>query len=131
MLGKILSFPIRFIIFMIVGLLAGIILLLNRTVGMVCAIASHIVKFLGVLVFSLLEIACLLTFVPDIINKTADRPIIEYVIFMALILLVIALFYYLPNFIEKLYVWAELAGTWLWGAAKAIMFWDKSHLYVI
>ena len=102
MLGKILSFPIRFIIFMIVGLLAGIILLLNRTVGMVCAIASHIVKAIGILIFTFVEIGCLMVYVPDIINKTADRPIIEYIIFMVLILLVIAFFYFLPNFIEKL-----------------------------
>lgn len=130
MLGKILSFPIRFILFMIVGLLAGIILLLNRTVGMVCAIASHIVKFLGVLIFTFVEIGCLMAFVPNIINKTTERPVLD-ILFLLLVLLVIVLFYYLPNFIEKLYVWAELAGTWLWGAAKAIMFWDKSHLYVI
>lgn len=131
MLGKILSFPIRFIIFMIVGLLAGIILLLNRTVGMVCAIASHIVKFLGILACSLAGIAYLLAYIPTFSEAIADGSIVNIIIFIVLMLILIAFFYYLPNFIEKLYVWAELAGTWLWGAAKAIMFWDKSHLYVI
>ena len=130
MLGKILSFPIRLILFIVVGLLSAVILLLNRTVIMICAIASQIVKVLGVLACSLIEIGMLMTYIRPALETTSITTK-DIILFSALMLLGIAFFYFLPKLIEKIYIWAEIAGGWLWCAAKAIIFWDKSYFYVL
>lgn len=122
---KIVTFPIRLVLFLITALISGAVLLVDQTVCLVFAIAAHIVRVIGILFMlpcAVISIIMLVTDYEKLTEITDDRPVIELVFFVALLWLAVLFFAFLPKISEKLYIWLYIVGMWLWNFSKSILF---------
>lgn len=129
---KILFFPIRLVLFLIVASISGIILVFNRSVSILILISARLVRTIGICFFILFIAANVGAIAINIeeIKTINNDPVWAHGILICVSLVFIAILNFLPQLTDKIYVWLEVAQIWLWGAAKAIIFWDKSYLYM-
>lgn len=125
---KIITFPIRLVLFLAIALISGAILLIDKTVCMVLAIASYVVRVIGIIL--MLPFAVMSVIMPFINSESYakimnDRPIAELVILAVILWLLILFFAFLPKIAEKLYIWLYVGGMWLWNFSKTILFCRK------
>lgn len=125
---KIITFPIRLVLFLAIALISGAILLIDKTVCMVLAIASYVVRVIGIIL--MLPFAVMSVIMPFINSESYakimnDRPIAELVILAVILWLPILFFAFLPKIAEKLYIWLYVGGMWLWNFSKTILFCRK------
>lgn len=124
---KILTFPLRLILFLAVALISGVLFLIDQTVCLLCVYASYVVRVIGLLIMLPAAGFGTLTVFRDYERLTENRPIIEWVIFVALLWLVVLFLAFLPAFSGKLYVWLGYAAVFLWKAAKIILLGKKEN----
>lgn len=125
---KVITFPIRLVLFLAIALISGAILLIDKTVCMVLAIASYVVRVIGIIL--MLPFAVMSVIMPFINSESYakimnDRPIAELVILAVILWLLILFFAFLPKIAEKLYIWLYVGGMWLWNFSKTILFCRK------
>lgn len=119
---KIITFPIRLILFLAIAAVSGIMLMLNNTIGMLCCVASGIVKALGVGFMILCIGNFLITYIRNYDTMSVDTPVWEAALFLGLLLVVMAVFYFMPVIAQVIFTWVEMAVMWLWGLAKTVLF---------
>lgn len=122
---KVITFPIRLVLFLATALISGAILLIDQTVCLLCAFAAYVVRVIGLLI--MLPGAAMITAFVFINYEsfTEDIPIIEWIVFLALLWLAVLFFAFLPKIAEKLYIWLYVGGIWLWYFSKTILFFRK------
>lgn len=122
---KIITFPIRLVLFLVTALISGAILLIDQTVCLLCAFAAYVVRVIGLLIT--LPAAAMFTVMifRDYESLTENRPIIEWIIFVVLLWLVVLFFAVLPKIAEKLYIWLYIVGVWLWNLSMTILIGKK------
>ncbi len=125
---KIVTLPIRFILFLIIALISGAVLLVDQTVCLVFAIAAHIVRVIGILLMlpcAVISIFMLVTDSEKLTEIAEDSSVIEWVFLVALLWLAVLFFAFLPKISEKLYIWLYIVGMWLWNFSKSILFFRR------
>ncbi len=101
---KIVTLPIRFILFLIIALISGAVLLVDQTVCLVFAIAAHIVRVIGILLMlpcAVISIFMLVTDSEKLTEIAEDSSVIEWVFLVALVWLAVLFFPFLPKISEK------------------------------
>lgn len=124
---KVITFPVRFILFLVTAIISGVILLIDQTVCLLCAFAAYVVRVIGLLI--MLPAAAMNTvmiFVNyDSFTDGEGMSIMEWIVFLALEWLVVLFFAFLPKIAEKIYIWLYIGGIWLWNFSKIILFFRK------
>lgn len=125
---KIITFPIRLVLFLAIALISGAILLVDKTICMILAIASYVVRVIGLIL--MIPFAVMSTIMPFTNSESykeiiGDDPVIIYVLMVVIQWLLILFLAFLPKIAEKLYIWLYVGGIWLWNFAKTILFCRK------
>lgn len=132
---KIISFPIRFALFLIFGFIAFIFSGLNHTFGLFLIFAASFIAGLGSLLMGITVIGGIVylggfIFYPDSFSSLKDS--IPFLIISGVGLTIFTTFLMLvPVIAEKLYEVIEFIADWLWALAKAIIFCNISELSCI
>lgn len=119
---KILSFPIRLVLFLLLAALSGIIFMINITIGMVLCAASGLIRALGVGFMILATGNFVITYILDYDTLSLEYPIWQVVIVTAVLLLIMAIFYFLPVISQTAVTLVQAAVMWIWYLAKTILF---------
>ncbi len=122
MFFKIITFPVRLVLFLVIALISGIIFALNNTIGMVCCVASGLIQKIGVGIMSLGMCSYVITFILDYERMSERVSLRDNVLFGVLIIVTMAVFYFLPVIAQTVFAWIQLAAIWLWEIAKTILF---------
>lgn len=129
---KIISFPVRFILFALVALISGIVSGLNHTLGLFLIFAAAVISFIGSLVLGISVIAGIIfaggfLLYPEKFDDFTDN--IPYLIISCLGMIVVTIpLILMPVIAEKLFDWLDTAAEWLWAFAKMILFCDVDEI---
>lgn len=118
---KIITFPIRLVLFLVIALISGIMFALNNTIGVVCCVASELIQKIGVGLMTLGIASYVIIFIIDYERMSENVSLRDTVIFGVLLLIVMAVFYFLPVIAQVIFAWVQVAAIWLWEIAKKIL----------
>ncbi len=118
---KIITFPIRLVLFLVIALISGIMFALNNTIGVVCCVASELIQKIGVGLMTLGIASYVITFIIDYERMSENVSLRDTVIFGVLLLIIMAVFYFLPVIAQVIFAWVQVAAIWLWEIAKKIL----------
>lgn len=124
---KILTFPLRLILFLAFALISGVLFLIDQTVCLLCVFAAYIIRIIGLFIMIPCAGMSVITLVRDFEKLTKESSVMEYVLFMTLIWLAVLFLAFLPAISGKLYVWLGYAAAFLWKAAKIILLGKKEN----
>lgn len=123
---KIISFPIRFLIFLLFGLLSLTLSFLRNTFVMFLTMAASIISGVGSFLSGLMIIGIIASIIIEYASHGELKSVKDTVIF-ALTSIGLATAFgfvcgFMPAISEKLYEAAWTASDWLWGLAKTVLF---------
>lgn len=126
---KIISFPVRLVLFLAVGLIAGVISLLYCTLGKILLYASAFIAVLA-------TILCVLWLIPSaififIMVRENDFTLENFwypVICLAVVFILLFLLRYIPYVVEYINIALAVAAEYVWRFAKMIIKCDVCEL---
>ncbi|MDE5772177.1 MAG: hypothetical protein K2I06_11225 [Ruminococcus sp.] len=126
MLLKILSFPIRLVLFLVLGLVALVVISLTQTLGILLMISANLVSAIGKIFTGGLIVVCLIelyhtVFKPDEFHAEGLTPF-KICIFILILAVMFFLTSFLPPAVEKIYEFLLITVAYIWGFAKFILF---------
>lgn len=125
---KIVSFPFRLVLFVIIALLTSVIWGFNHTVVTFFQVGSAIVSAIGK-VFSALALGgVIIQVVLELINNGKIDSIKNTVILLLLIIGLEVFFQFLPVIFQALSIAVTFATMWLWAFSKMILFCNADEL---
>ncbi len=118
---KIISFPVRFILFLLLAIISGITFTCNHTIGYFCVFASGVIQALGVgaCIFGLGSIIA--AYVRGYETISQQAPIWAFAILVVFGLVVMTMFFFLPVISRTLYNWFDIVAVRIMEIAKLIL----------
>lgn len=129
---KIISFPVRLILFLLIAIISGIVSGLNHTLGLLLIFSASVVSFIGSLVTGTAIIAGVIIaggiiFFPDKFESFTDN--IPYLIISCVGITAVCIpLILMPILAEKLFDVCDTFAEWLWALAKMILFCDVDEI---
>lgn len=126
MLLKILSFPVRFIIFLVFGLIALVLISVTLIFGVLLLLSAHLISAAvklftgGLIVVFLIELYSVI-FKPDEFHAEGMTPL-KICVCIAVLAVLFFLSSFLPPVVEKIYGFLLVASAYIWGFARFILF---------
>lgn len=125
---KIVSFPFRLVLFVVIALLTSVVWGINHTVVNFFQISSTIVSAIGK-VFSAMTLGgVIIQAAWELIDNGKIDSIKNTVILLLLIIGLGAFFQFLPVIFQALSIAFAFATTWLWAFSKMILFCNADEL---
>lgn len=125
---KIVSFPFRLALFVVIALLTSVVWGINHTVVNFFQISSTIVSAIGK-VFSAMTLGgVIIQAVWELIDKGKIDSIKNTVILLLLIIGLEVFFQFLPVIFQALSIAFTFATMWLWAFSKMILFCNADEL---
>lgn len=125
---KIVSFPFRLVLFVIIALLTSVIWGFNHTVVTFFQVGSAIISVIGS-VFSALALGgVIIQVVLELINNGKIDSIKNTVLLLLLLVGLEVLFRFLPVIFQALSIAFTFATMWLWAFSKMILFCNADEL---
>lgn len=126
MLLKILSFPIRFIMFLVMGLIALVLISVTQIFGVLLLLSAHLISAVvklftgGLIVVFLIELYSVI-FKPDEFHAEGMTPL-KICVCIAILAVLFFLSSFLPPVVEKIYEILLIASACIWNFARFILF---------
>lgn len=125
---KIVSFPFRLVLFVVIALLTSVVWGINHTVVNFFQISSTIVSAIGK-VFSAMTLGgVIIQAAWELIDNGKIDSIKNTVILLLLIIGLEVFFQFLPVIFQALSIAFAFATTWLWAFSKMILFCNADEL---
>lgn len=125
---KIVSFPFRLVLFVVIALLTSVVWGINHTVVNFFQISSTIVSAIGK-VFSAMTLGgVIIQAAWELIDNGKIDSIKNTVILLLLIIGLGVFFQFLPVIFQALSIAFAFATTWLWAFSKMILFCNADEL---
>lgn len=121
---KIISFPVRFVIFILLAIVSGIIFSVIRTFGIILLSAGSIASTLIQLaagMFSVLVIIDLISFFSDSGTAAFTSPVKDFIL-LGISLLISLFGAYMPIILEFIVEFTLTISDFLWTGAKKTLF---------
>ncbi len=131
---KIITFPIRFVLFLLFGVLSLTLSFLRNTFIMFLTIAASIISMVGSFLSGLMIIGVIASIIIEYASHGELKSVKDTVIF-ALTSIGLATAFgfvcgFMPIISKKLYEAAWTAADRLWGLSKVILFCDTDRFYI-
>lgn len=129
---KIISFPVRFAFFALLGLLSLALLIFQNTFILFLNIAAYLITIAGnfILGLSILGLICGIIFNLKDGWSAFKEMSWTWLLCIILVMLLVLAINFMPAIAAKLYSIVFTAAVWLWGLAKVVLFCDTDRFYI-
>ncbi|MCM1529781.1 MAG: hypothetical protein NC093_07275 [Alistipes sp.] len=129
---KIISFPIRLVLFLILGLLSLLLLIFQNTFLLFLNFAASLIALAGSFIAGLGMIGIIIGIIMTLRNGWSEFKEMGLTFFLCIIFITLLTLFSgsMPTIVSKLYSMVFIAAVWLWGLAKVILFCDTDRFYI-